>query len=69
MTVKDKLDMTVKDLLEVNCNMAKKKIISDFGGLKGMVSFSDEMAVVQNDQQSQQKSCELLHWCFPSFFT
>ena len=56
MTVKDKFDMTVKDLLEVNCNMAKKKIISDFGSLKGMVSFSDEMAVVQNDQQSQQKN-------------
>ena len=56
MTIKDKLDMTVKDLLEVNCNMAKKKIISDFWGLKGMISFSDEMAVVRNDQQSQQKN-------------
>ena len=50
------LDMTVKDLFEVNGNMAKKKIISDSGALKGMVSFSDKMAVVQNDQQNKLKN-------------
>ena len=41
-------------MFEVNGKMAKKKIIGDFGALKGMVSFSEDVSGVHNGHKNNQ---------------